>query len=106
MRIGQVDPPSWWKDPPPRTGVYPLTSRCWCCGRFAQVHQEYAHRWCPHCEVRWHELLPGQVVTTRQDLEGQQLLLSAKWPLRRHAEYADNYDQIIDHGAVKLISPA
>lgn len=42
----------------------------------------------------------------REDLEGLQLLLSAKWPLRRHAEYADNYDRLVDHGAVKLSSPA
>lgn len=87
-------------------GAYPLPSRCWNCGRFVTGSHVYAHRACVRCGVRWHELLPGVVVSTRQDLEGQQLLLSAKWPLRRHAEHADQFDTLVDHGEVNISCPA
>lgn len=107
MRIGQADPPSWWKDPPPSPpGPYSARSRCWNCGRFVSGSRDYAHRSCVRCGVRWHELLPGQTVTTRQDLERQHLLLASKWPLRRHAEHADQFDMLVDHGEVNISCPA
>lgn len=107
MRIGQTDPPDWWKDPPPRTSnSYPLPSRCWLCGRFVTGSRDYGLRRCERCDVAWTERLPTSPPAVTNSLEGIQLLLAGKWPLRRHAEYADQFDLIIDHAKVSISCPA
>lgn len=84
----------------------PKPTECWSCGRPGEpIPGSGFRRACTECDVTWSaEATPRP--PRREDLEGLQLLLSAKWPLRRHAEYADNYDRLVDHGAVKLSSPA
>lgn len=85
---------------------YPLPSRCWLCGRYVSGSREYGLRRCERCDVAWTDRLPTSGPATANSLEGIQLLLAGKWPLRRHAEYADQFDVIIDHGSVDIGCPA
>jgi hypothetical protein len=87
-------------------GAYPLPSRCWLCGRYVTGNRDYGLRRCERCDVSWTERLPGYQGAMVPGLEGMQLLLSAKWPLRRHAEYADQFDLLIDHAVVNISCPA
>lgn len=87
-------------------GMFPVRSRCWLCGRFVKVCQDYGMRRCDFCDVRWTERWPGTFVREYVDYAGQSLMLGARWHFAPSEEYADLFDRVIDHSQDNIGCPA
>lgn len=86
---------------------YPVPSRCWLCGRFGNGPRSYPQRKCLRCDVTWYSVMPGIDPAAPVNRDYEMDRLRGKYLPRGHVGRPwDYFDDFIDHGEVKLASPA
>lgn len=85
---------------------YPVRSKCWVCGRFVEASPAWARRECHRCDVVWYQRLPGQPLNSVVDWRTVERNMAHRWPWHPDADFADQFDGLVDHGAVNIPCPA